>query len=96
MPVSEYDKMSPREIINELWGAEVLEVIDRQRTVPMTIDEFMSNHCISCGGNWLAMLITGIKDLYPEVYDAIPDQMGEYAFFCTCRVLELLQIGGDT
>jgi hypothetical protein len=41
MPVSEYDKMSPREIINELWGADVLAAIDRQHTVPMTIDEFM-------------------------------------------------------
>jgi hypothetical protein len=28
--------------------------------------------CIACGGNWGAMLTTGLKELYPSVYHMIP------------------------
>lgn len=72
-------------------GIKVLEAIDQQHTTPMTTDEFLS-HCTACGGNWGAMLLTGIKVLYPTVYDAIPDDMGHFAWRCLCEVLELLQI----
>ena len=95
MSVSELNQLSNRDLITELWGADVLNAIDHQHTVPMTMDDFLSNHCYACGGNWGAMLLTGIKALYPDVYDAIPEQMGHYAFRCICTVLELLQIGGE-
>lgn len=72
-------------------GIRVLATIETQHITPMTNDEFLS-HCIACGGDWGAMLLTGIKALYPEVYDAIPDDMGHFAFRCICEVLELLQI----
>jgi hypothetical protein len=90
-----FNQLSNRDLITELWGADVLNAIDHQHTVPMTMDDFLSNHCYACGGNWGAMLLTGIKALYPDVYDAIPDNMGHYAFRCLCTVLELLQIKGD-
>ena len=72
-------------------GKKVLEAIARQNIKAMSGDEFLS-HCTACGGNWGGMLLTGIKELYPGVYEAIPDQMGRNAFFVICAILDLLQV----
>lgn len=74
-------------------GKKVLEAIDwyQDDIKAMSGDEFLS-HCTACGGNWGGMLLTGIKALYPEVYEAIPGQMGKNAFFVICSALELLQV----
>lgn len=72
-------------------GKKVLEAIARQDIKAMSSDEFLS-HCTACGGNWGGMFLTGIKELYPEVYEAIPAQMGKNAFFVICAVLDLLQV----
>ena len=72
------DQLTDDEFLVAVWkedGIKVLETITHQHTVPMTTDDFLSNHCYACGGNWGAMLLTGIKALYPDVYDAIPDNM---------------------
>ena len=69
----------------------VIDAIERQETKPMTMGEFL-DHCVACGGNWGGMLLSGIKALYPEVYDAIPDQMGANAFGCICTILEMLGV----
>ena len=52
------------------------------------------NFCTACGGNWGGMLLTGIKALYPNIYDLIPDNMGWNAWGCICSVLTLLGIEG--
>lgn len=52
------------------------------------------NHCTTCGGNWGGMLLTGLKKLYPTVWEAIPDDMGCFAWHCLCSVLILC--GVDT
>lgn len=59
-------------------------------TVPFndSFDEFL-NHCTACGGNWGGMLLTGIKKLFPKVYDAIPDNMGKFAFAALISTLKL-------
>ena len=44
-----------------------------------TFDNFLK-HCTACGGNWGGMLLTGIKELWPKVWDAIPDDMGSFAW----------------
>jgi hypothetical protein len=91
------DQLSGDEFLVATWkedGIKVLEVIVAQHTTPMTTDEFL-NHCTACGGDWGAMLLTGIKALYPEVYNAIPDNMGHFAWRCLCEVLELLQVKGE-
>lgn len=36
----------------------------------MTFDEFLKN-CTACGGNWVAMLLTGVKVTFPGEYDRI-------------------------
>lgn len=91
------DQLTGDEVIVALWkenGISVLETIERQHTIPMTNDEFLT-HCIACGGDWGAMLLSGVKTLYPEVYTAIPNDMGCFAFRGICEVLELLQIKGE-
>ena len=47
----------------------------------MTLDTFMK-HCTACGGNWTAMIITGIKEVAPEVYDQMPDRTHEFDEVC--------------
>jgi hypothetical protein len=91
---NEMARLSDRDYIIKTWkedGQKVLEAIDRQDIKAMDGDEFLS-HCTACGGNWGGMFLTGIKELYPGVYEAIPEQMGRNAFFVICSVLELLQI----
>lgn len=91
MTIQELKNLSERDFISYFWGNAVLTVIDNQTTTPMTMDEFLS-HCTTCGGNWGGMLLTGLKELYPEVYDAIPDNMGMFAFRCICDTLTLLNV----
>ena len=43
----------------------------------MTFKQFLEE-CTMCGGNWTAMLITGIKKVAPEIYKEMPDR----AFTC--------------
>jgi hypothetical protein len=40
------------------------------------------------------MFLTGIKRLYPNVYNAIPDDMGIFAFMCIG--MTMLLCGVDT
>lgn len=48
--------------------------------------------CTACGGNWGGMLLSGVRDLYPKVWDAIPDDMGVFAFASICSLLVLLGV----
>ena len=91
MTLEQLEQLSARDCVAHFWGDSVVEVIDHQHIAPMTRREFM-NHCTACGGDWNSMLLSGIKELYPEVYDAIPDDMGYLAFRCICETLELLNI----
>lgn len=91
MTISELKNLSDRDFISALWGNDILTVIDRQTKVNMTCDEFLT-HCTACGGNWGGMLLTGLKELFPEVWDAIPDEMGMFAWQCICTTLFLLGI----
>ena len=83
--------LSCREFVANNWGEDILNVIDKQETSPMTMKDFLS-HCTACGGNWGGMLLTGIKQLWPAVWDAIPDEMGHFAWACLCNTLTLLGV----
>ena len=73
------------------WGAAVIKEAFLTPTKPMTFDEF-SKHCTACGGDWGAMLLSGVHELYPEVWDAIPSAMGAHAFATICNLLVLLNV----
>ena len=57
----------------------------------MEFDDFL-NYCVACGGNWGGMLLSGIKELFPDVWELIPDDMGMFAFSVICDTLRLLNI----
>lgn len=82
-------------IINQ-WeddGKKVIEAIYHVNPFNGSMKEFLT-HCTACGGNWGGMLLTGIKKLYPDVWKAIPDDMGIFAFLCIAYTL--LLCGVDT
>lgn len=82
--------------ILERWGNSGIQVVEacaKQKPFGNTFSEFL-NECTACGGNWGGMLLSGIKRLFPEVYDAIPDNMGKNAFFAIANTLILC--GVDT
>ena len=87
-------KEESKQYLIQEWGESAHTVITACAATnknPMTFSEFL-NHCTACGGNWGGMLLSGIKKLFPNVYDAIPDHMGKHAFFCLAEVLLLCGI----
>lgn len=81
----------------EMWGEDGKKVIEKcHASIPYNdvFKAFVHKECVACGGNWGAMLLSGINRLYPDVYDAIPDDMGWNPFFAICQTLILL--GVDT
>lgn len=91
MTIDQLNTLSDRDYLAHLWGESVLNVIDAQHKIPMSFDEFLT-HCTACGGNWGGMLLTGIRKFYPEVWEAIPDNMTHFAWNCICITCDLLEI----
>ena len=90
------DIIDAQEMLVKHWGIHGERVIAetvRAERKPMTFTQFLDN-CIACGGNWGNMLLTGIDKLWPNVWEAIPDDMGVQAWGCLCSVLVLC--GVDT
>lgn len=90
--------MTDIERVNELrsfWGNEatdkILLAIARDGRKEFTFRYFLT-YCTACGGNWGGMLLTGIKRLFPTVWDAIPNEMGIFAFEGICNVMVLCGI----
>lgn len=82
------------QFIIENWGEKGKKVLyECAKSTPFsgTLDDFL-NECTACGGNWCGMFLSGIKKIWPNVYDAIPDNMGANAFFCICYILSLLSV----
>ena len=76
------------------WGKDGENVVAecfKANTRKMSCNDFLEN-CSACGGNWGGMLLTGVKRLYPEVWDAIPNDMGHNAWGCIVATLKLLKI----
>lgn len=80
----------------ENWGEDGKKVIEATHIVTPYNKPFSIyvKHCTACGGNWGAMLLTGIEKYWPNVYDIIPDNLGLHPFVCICMVLRLC--GVDT
>ena len=84
-------RLEKLDFLTEEWGQTCVEAIIACEPIGMTFDEFLT-HCTACGGNWGGMLLTGLHELRPQVWDAIPDHMGVYAWTCICNTLELCGI----
>ena len=81
-------------ILVKYWGEKGKDVIvECTKVNPFNADfKHFLTYCTACGGNWGGMILTGINELYPSVYEAIPDNMGIFAFSCLCSVLVLCGI----
>lgn len=78
------------------WGENGKRVIEEcAKVVPFNgnSSDFLE-YCNIFGGNWGAMLLTGIYSLWPDVWEAIPDDMGHHAWLDLCSTLILC--GVDT
>lgn len=90
--------LSAHDMLITCWkekGIAIVEYIDTLndfRIKPM--DDFLV-HCTPCGGDWGAMILTGIKELYPTIWELIPDDMGVFAFAVLSDLLELLGYYAD-
>ena len=92
--IEELNKMNNEEFLIANWkenGVAIVMYIDTLNPTPMTMKAFLT-HCTTCGGNWSGMLLTGIKELYPTIWNLIPDNMGIFSFNCLSIVLNLLNI----
>lgn len=61
------------------WEADAEKIIEATANIipyDGTLGEFVKYECVTMGGNWGGMLLSGIKTVFPEVWDAIPDDMG--------------------
>lgn len=85
------DIMAAHHDIITIWGEQGEKVIEEcAKVTPFNNDvKTFLEHCTTCGGNWGGMFLTGINKLYPNVYDAIPDDMGIYAWQGICSTLIL-------
>lgn len=73
----------------ELFTAELLEAIEAEHTTMLGADFVKS--CYACGGNWTRMFMTGIKELFPKTWMALP--YVTYGFLDICEIL--LKLGVD-
>ncbi len=97
LTVEEMSNLSNDDFIRYCWkepGENVIREIKNSPKYNGSFNSFLDN-CYACGGNWGGMLLTGIKKLYPNVYDAIPDDMGTFAWKCIVSVLYLLGVDFD-
>lgn len=88
------DIIKAQQNLVEHWGEageRVIEECAEATPYNNAFDKFL-NECVACGGNWGGLLLTGVKRLYPEVWDAIPDDMGTFATSDICSMLTLLGI----
>lgn len=81
-------------VILGMWGEQGMAVLEEIKNCEKFTEGFKGflNHCTACGGDWGTMLCSGINDLYPNVYEAIPNEMGCFAFVGLTCVLNLLGI----
>ena len=79
-------------IVRERWGEEVAEELFWAHKEQITLDDFLSKHCTTCGGNWGAWFLSGVKKLWPRVWEAIPDYMGSDCFDTICHLLHALGV----
>lgn len=73
------------------WGNSFAEVLQCAEPLNMEFNDFLDK-CSACGGNWHAMILSGIKSLRPKLYEAIPDNMGKQAWLTLSDTLLYLGV----
>ena len=70
-------------------GVAIVEYIKTLNIIPQPIDNFL-NFCTPCGGDWGGLLLSGLKELYPTIWELVPDNMGVFGFTALCEIISLL------
>lgn len=39
----------------------------------MLLKDFVNTYCDACGGDWVGMLLSGLKKFSPALWEALPD-----------------------
>ena len=80
-------------VVIALWKEAGLKVVELCKNYePLGEIKVFLDKCTACGGDWGQMLLTGIKEACPDVYEAIPDNMGSLAFVGISSTLHLLGV----
>ena len=83
--------LNAHKLLLEEWkknGGRVIEESLKIESWARPAKEFLME-CTACGGNWVTMLLSGIKNVWPNVWDAIPAEMGERAWQCVLATLTI-------
>lgn len=96
LSISQLNQLEKAEYVLATWGIDgyaLLSYIDSTKTnyKKMNFKNFLS-YCSPCGGDWGQMVLTGIKRLYPTIYEMIPEDMGIFAFTSLIELLNVLNI----
>lgn len=96
VPISKLVQLEKAEFLLATWGIDgyaLLYYIDstKDEYKEMSFDTFLTK-CTPCGGDWGQMFLTGIKELYPTIYNLIPDDMGLNPFASLYELLRVLGI----
>lgn len=84
--------LSAFDLVRERWGEEVAKEVLMTDKYPMTMEQFLSQHCIACGGDLGKLLLSGVQKLWSRVYDAIPNHMGVNCFETIINLLFCLGV----
>lgn len=79
------------EVIGFEWGGNFIKALQGTDSINMKFNDFL-DECIGCGGNWTGMILSGIKSLRPELYEAVPDYMGKRAWMTLVNTLLYLGV----
>lgn len=89
--------VSAQETLVKEWAPETTEAvfaaISRMDFTPIAGKEFL-NHCTACGGDWGAMFLSGVKSLWPEVWEALPDRLGRDGAHAWCNITSVTVLCG--
>lgn len=88
----ELSELDSTDFIIAVWkekGIAIVEYIKTLNVTPQPMENFLS-FCTPCGGNWGGMLLSGLKELYPTIWELIPENMGVFGFGALCDVVALL------
>jgi hypothetical protein len=80
--------------LSELTDEEILVVAWKEKGIEFVIDDYYNGelpnldmsfkefltHCTACGGNWGSMLLSGIQELLPQIWEEIPIKLGSDGF----------------
>ena len=72
------------------WGESGNDIINAAFNdhLKITFSDFMCE-CSGCNGNWVDIIISGIDKAYPEVYSALPVNLGPDSLEILTKVLIL-------